>query len=319
MKQVIIKNERKQIIHSKKIKFIIIFIFIILIISFQQCAFATIENNEKIDIKISKSDYSDVKNDDLRRFMNDPQLAESTSYSSDVAIITNTIYEDICPNGRKDKYVDRFIEVLENLLNNDSIRVGDQIGQTDLYNIKNLIKRMDGTDPNAGVAAGTDDKWDLTETQKNKVKKLKEKLTGTQETSEDNIAEQVPNIENEIEQSKNDKIYRWPNTVDVGRTTDGTLQDMINDAGNFLSAGTDEKIEKEDLNSLSGSLYNILLEIGVGISVILGLILGIKMMLAGVEEKAEVKKMMWIYLVGCIVVFGSFGIWKIVVTILEQI
>lgn len=314
MKQVIIKNERKQIMHSKKIKFIII--FIILMISFQQCAFATIENNEKIDIKISKNDYSDL-NDDLRYFMEDPQRAESTSYSSDVVIITNTIYEDLCPNGRNDKYVNRFIEVLENLLNNDSIRVGDQIGQTDLYNIENLIKRMDGTDPNAGVA--NTDEWDLTESQKNKVKKLKEKLTGTQEVSEDNIADQVPNIENEIEQSINNRIFRWPNTVDVGRTTDGTLQDMINDAGNFLSAGTGEKIEQEDLNSLSGSLYNILLEIGVGISVILGLILGIKMMLAGVEEKAEVKKMMWVYLVGCIVVFGSFGIWKIVVTILEQI
>ena len=313
MEQEILKKHKKN--YFNKIKFIII--FIILIISFQQCAFATIENNEKIDIEISKSDYSDVANTDLRRFMDNPQLAESTSYSADVTIITNTIYLDICPNGRKDKYVNRFIEVLENLLNNDSIRVGDQIGQTDLYNIENLIKRMDGTDPNAGVAANTNDKWDLTESQKNKVKKLKEKLNGTQEISDDNIADQVPNIENEI--SINNKIYRWPNTVDVGRTTDGTLQDMINDAGNFLSAGTDEKIEKEDLNSLSGSLYNILLEIGVGISVILGLILGIKMMLAGVEEKAEVKKMMWVYLVGCIVVFGSFGIWKIVVTIIEQI
>ena len=121
-------------------------------------------------------------------------------------------------------------------------------------------------------------------------------------------------------ESVSNKIYKWPTAgTATGKTEDATLEDMIKDGDNFIKAGTQDKISQDDLKSLSGSLYNIVLEIGVGLSVIIGLVLGIKFMLAGVEEKAEVKKMIWIYVVGCIVTFGSFGIWKLVVTILEEV
>ena len=42
-------------------------------------------------------------------------------------------------------------------------------------------------------------------------------------------------------------------------------------------------------------------------------------MISSAEEKAEVKKMLIPYIVGCIVVFGGFGIWKLVVNILQGI
>lgn len=42
-------------------------------------------------------------------------------------------------------------------------------------------------------------------------------------------------------------------------------------------------------------------------------------MLAPVGERAEAKKMLVPYAVGCAVVFGAFGIWKLVVTILQSI
>lgn len=42
-------------------------------------------------------------------------------------------------------------------------------------------------------------------------------------------------------------------------------------------------------------------------------------MLSPVGERAEAKKMLIPYAVGCAVVFGSFGIWKLVVTILQSV
>lgn len=125
--------------------------------------------------------------------------------------------------------------------------------------------------------------------------------------------------ENNKDKRKNDKIYKQPSIKTGTIKKDGTLQDMISDGDKFLNAGDENTIEAESLQDLSGRIYNILLEIGVGLSVIIGIILGIKFMLSGVEEKAEVKKMIWVYVVGCVVTFGSFGIWKLVVSILEQI
>ena len=43
--------------------------------------------------------------------------------------------------------------------------------------------------------------------------------------------------------------------------------------------------------------------------------MGIKFMIGSVEEKAEIKAALVPFVIGCIVVFGAFGIWKIVVTI----
>lgn len=65
-------------------------------------------------------------------------------------------------------------------------------------------------------------------------------------------------------------------------------------------------------------LYNALLIIGIIIAVIVGAILGIKFMMGSVGEKADIKKLLVPYVVGCIIVFGAFGIWKLVVTILAN-
>ena len=65
-------------------------------------------------------------------------------------------------------------------------------------------------------------------------------------------------------------------------------------------------------------LYNALLIIGIIIAVIVGAILGIKFMMGSVGEKADIEKLLVPYVVGCIIVFGAFGIWKLVVTILAN-
>ena len=42
-------------------------------------------------------------------------------------------------------------------------------------------------------------------------------------------------------------------------------------------------------------------------------------MTAGIEQKVQVKEALFPYLISCIVVFGSLGIWKITVNIMKQI
>lgn len=78
---------------------------------------------------------------------------------------------------------------------------------------------------------------------------------------------------------------------------------MVNQAG----------LNETTLKNANATLFNVLLALGIALAVIIGAILGIKFMIASVEEKAQIKELLVPYIVGCIVVFGAFGIWKIVI------
>ena len=73
------------------------------------------------------------------------------------------------------------------------------------------------------------------------------------------------------------------------------------------------------MKALSNDLYNILLVIGVIVAAIIGTILGVQFITGSVEQKSKVKESLIPYVVGCVVIFGAFGIWKFVVTILAQV
>ena len=83
--------------------------------------------------------------------------------------------------------------------------------------------------------------------------------------------------------------------------------------------GQESPIAQSDTKTLSNNVYNILLFIGLAIAIIIGLVLGIQFMVGSVDQKAKVKDSLIPYIVGCIVIFGAFGIWKLVVTILRGI
>lgn len=91
--------------------------------------------------------------------------------------------------------------------------------------------------------------------------------------------------------------------------------DWVGDAKKFLKAseGEDIGVENGKLKDASDSIYNLLSSIGMIISVIVGIILGIKFMMASAEDKAKVKEALMPYILGCVVVFGAFGIWKIII------
>lgn len=124
--------------------------------------------------------------------------------------------------------------------------------------------------------------------------------------------------DDEKEEEKNNKIYNQPGIVSAGDAS-ATLDDMMTDADSFISDSNGKTINATDLQEFSSIIYNITLQVGIGIAVVVGLALGIQFMLSSVEGKADVKKALVVYVVGCVAIFGAFGIWKLVIEIMQQI
>ena len=78
---------------------------------------------------------------------------------------------------------------------------------------------------------------------------------------------------------------------------------------------SDIKMDEDKVKGTSDTIYRILLALGISIAVIVSGILGIKFMLGSTEEKAQVKETLIPFFIGCIIVFGAFSIWRIVVEI----
>lgn len=115
-------------------------------------------------------------------------------------------------------------------------------------------------------------------------------------------------------------VYKLPSKTSQTETAEASIEDVINDGDAFVNAGNaSDAYSEQDLQNFSRTIYNILLAAGILIATAMGGILGIKFMTSSVDEKAEVKKLLVPYVVGCVVVFGGFGIWKLVVTMLQTI
>ena len=168
-----------------------------------------------------------------------------------------------------------------------------------------------------GIAGGDSKKMiaDLN-TKAKEVFQLYPKELGENEEFEEFIKENHADVGVSGEHSK---IYKQPTLADKNKNK-GDLDEIISYGDDFTNknTGLDDPISQDDIKDISNKVFSIVSELAVGIAVLIGLILGIKLMVAGVDEKAEAKKMMWIYLVGCVVAFGAFGIWQIVVEILEK-
>lgn len=96
-----------------------------------------------------------------------------------------------------------------------------------------------------------------------------------------------------------------------------TASGIINAADSFLDTGKDNNIGNSDLRNVSTTIYNVFLVIGIIAAIIIGILMGMKYIMGSIEEKAEVKGMFIVYVIGCIVVFGAFGIWSALVNILQ--
>ena len=97
-----------------------------------------------------------------------------------------------------------------------------------------------------------------------------------------------------------------------------TISNIIQGADGFITNGSStDVIATDKLKSASDIIYNILLILGTIIAVIVGAVLGIQFIMGSVEQKAKVKDSLIPFIVGCVVIFGAFGIWKLVITILR--
>lgn len=98
------------------------------------------------------------------------------------------------------------------------------------------------------------------------------------------------------------------------------LSDVVSGGKGFLEASDSTVKINENVGKIASSdIYNMLLMISFVVVAVVGVILGIKFMSTDAENKADAKKSLVIFLIGCIVIYGSFGIWKIVVTFMQTI
>ena len=87
----------------------------------------------------------------------------------------------------------------------------------------------------------------------------------------------------------------------------GQADDFLNNSDNSIG------INKDIMKEASDDVYNLLSSVGMIISVIVGIALGIIYMMASAVDKAKVKETLIPYFIGSLVIFGAFGIWKIAI------
>lgn len=96
----------------------------------------------------------------------------------------------------------------------------------------------------------------------------------------------------------------------------GTIQ---KEAKGFIERGGKGEIDIEKATSDLLPLARILMGIGVITLLITGMIMGVKYMLSGADEQAKMKeKLVW-YVVAAAFIFGSVGIYNVVVGVLNSL
>lgn len=101
----------------------------------------------------------------------------------------------------------------------------------------------------------------------------------------------------------------------------GPLQDIMNRAEGFVNNGENggNVINNDALKEGSNTLYNVLLVIGIAVAFIWGIVLGIQFVTGSLGERADVKKNLIVYVIGCIIIFGAFGIWRLLLQLLQPL
>lgn len=105
-----------------------------------------------------------------------------------------------------------------------------------------------------------------------------------------------------------------------------TMDSIIDSGESFLTAKDNllennasnnaiNAIDEESLKNTSTAVYNVLFTVGVALATIVGMVIGIQFMMGSPEEQAKVKETLVPYVIGVFVIFGAFGIWKIVIGI----
>ena len=109
--------------------------------------------------------------------------------------------------------------------------------------------------------------------------------------------------------------------IPISNAEDNFWDNVITSGDEFVSNGTasSTEIRQDKLDDTVDTVYNALLTLGIVLSVLVGAILGIKFMAGSIEEQAKIKELLIPYVTGCVVIFGAFGIWKILMNVLSNV
>lgn len=104
----------------------------------------------------------------------------------------------------------------------------------------------------------------------------------------------------------------------------GFWTEIFQSGKEFIGSGKGEvrenpTINEDDVNALNSKIYYGLMALGVCLAVIIGTILGIQIMWGSIELQVKAKEMLMPYAIGCIVIFGAFGIWKLCISLFAKI
>lgn len=113
-------------------------------------------------------------------------------------------------------------------------------------------------------------------------------------------------------------------TIYISKTEALSLDGIFKTGDNFINEGKtesqkNEAINYEEFRLTTNNIGSVLTTLGIVLAVIIGGILGIQIMWGSIEQQVKAKEMIMPYVVGCIVIFGAFGIWKLAVTIFPQL
>lgn len=94
---------------------------------------------------------------------------------------------------------------------------------------------------------------------------------------------------------------------------------IINGGDAFINKAENREIFNADNErSAVDQIYYVLLTVGIVLAVSVGLVLGIQFITSGAAGQAKVKEKLIPFAVGAFVVFGAFGIWRLVYNILNS-
>lgn len=95
-----------------------------------------------------------------------------------------------------------------------------------------------------------------------------------------------------------------------------SVDDIIGDAQGFISEGDGSAaVNQGQLEKLSDTVSGVLLSIAVIVTFISIAVMGVQFAVQTVEDKAKVKEAMVPWIIGILISFGAFGIWKFIMNI----
>ena len=98
------------------------------------------------------------------------------------------------------------------------------------------------------------------------------------------------------------------------------INQIMSSADNFISgADTNGTISQSNMQNTIDLIYNVLLGIGLIVAVVCGIVLGIQFMVSSAEGQAQIKEKLFPYVTGCVIIFGAFGIWKLIMILLGSV